>query len=204
MGFFFFHAVSPSLPSRKPSIATLYIWSSKSHLRLSMKGKESRHILGSHAPPLTNTHVPFQIHLLILLLWAQASSWISLKKKKIPSHKPLLKQHKPQKGREGTIGVVHCHHITVKKRRLHHESKKPKPQGELIPLFRPSQGLRKLGGQKPPGQKSSAPYSPDVTGILCKMPRKQGHTKQTHTPPRGELLWTTPSPRDVKGSAGRL
>ena len=62
----FFHAVLPYLPSRKPSIATLYIRSSKSHLRLSMKGKEGRHILGS-PPPLTNTHVPFQIHLLILL-----------------------------------------------------------------------------------------------------------------------------------------
>lgn len=34
----------------------------------------------------------------------------------------------------------------------------------------PSLGLRKLGVQrKPPGQKSNTPYSPDVTGILCKM-----------------------------------
>lgn len=84
--------------------------------------REGRHILGSHAPPLTNTQVPFHIHLLILLLWAQNQVESALKKKKIPSYKPLLLSLRKEK--RGTTGVVRCHHATVK-RRLHHESEKP-------------------------------------------------------------------------------
>lgn len=64
MGFFFMRL--PSLAKQETFLLQLYT-SEQQSLAVN-KGKEGRHILGSHAPPLTNTQVPFHIHLLILLL----------------------------------------------------------------------------------------------------------------------------------------